>query len=145
MAILGSNLEEISFYIFRMCFIQDYKVSSERVIFFQLALSTSVPNKWLDWSEHCMKSVQIRSFFWCVFSRIRTEYGEILRISPYSIRMWENTDQNRIQYECGKIRTRKNSVIGHILHTVGCTNYILNHIYLINGSIVMKSKSQHSQ
>ena len=29
-----------------------------------------------------MKSVQIRSFFWSVFSRIRTEYGEIRRISP---------------------------------------------------------------
>ena len=26
---------------------------------------------------HCMKSVQMRSFFWSVFSRIRTEYGEI--------------------------------------------------------------------
>ena len=25
-----------------------------------------------------MKSVQIRSFFWSVFFRIRTEYGEIL-------------------------------------------------------------------
>ena len=25
---------------------------------------------------HCVKSVQIRSFFWSVFSRIRTEYGE---------------------------------------------------------------------
>ena len=29
-------------------------------------------------------SVQIRSFFWSIFSRIRTEYGEIL-ISPYSV------------------------------------------------------------
>ena len=28
---------------------------------------------------HCTKSVQIRSYFWFVFSRIRTEYGEILR------------------------------------------------------------------
>ena len=26
---------------------------------------------------HCVKSVQIRSNFWSVFSRIRTEYGEI--------------------------------------------------------------------
>ena len=26
---------------------------------------------------HCVKSVQIRSFFWSVFSRILTEYGEI--------------------------------------------------------------------
>ena len=25
----------------------------------------------------CVKSVKIRSFFWSVFSRIRTEYGEI--------------------------------------------------------------------
>ena len=42
---------------------------------------------------HCVKNVQIRSFFWHVFSRIWTEYGEILRIAPYSIRMRENTDQ----------------------------------------------------
>ena len=27
-----------------------------------------------------------------LFSRIRTEYEEILRISPYSVRMQENTD-----------------------------------------------------
>ena len=32
-------------------------------------------------------------FFWSVFSRIRTEYGEILRISWYSVWMRENTDQ----------------------------------------------------
>ena len=30
---------------------------------------------------HCMKSVQIRSFFRSVFSRIRTEYGEIRYLS----------------------------------------------------------------
>ena len=46
---------------------------------------------------HCVKkSVQIRIYFWSVFSRIRTEYGgilRILRISPYSVRMRENTDQ----------------------------------------------------
>ena len=36
---------------------------------------------------HFVKSVQIRSFFWSLFSRIRTEYGEILRISPDSVRM----------------------------------------------------------
>ena len=28
-------------------------------------------------------------FFWIVFSRIRTEYGEILRISSYSVQMPE--------------------------------------------------------
>ena len=38
------------------------------------------------------------------FPHIRTEYGEILRISPYSVRMRQNTDQ-------------KNSVLGHISHS----------------------------
>ena len=28
-----------------------------------------------------MESVQIQSFFWSVFSRIRTEYGEIRSVS----------------------------------------------------------------
>ena len=46
---------------------------------------------------HCVKSVQIRSFFWSVFSRIRAEYGEILCISPYSVQMRENTDQNKLR------------------------------------------------
>ena len=47
--------------------------------------------------SHCVKSAQIRSSFWSVFSRIRTEYGEILRISPYSVRMRENTDQKKLR------------------------------------------------
>ena len=37
-------------------------------------------------------------FFRSVFSRIRTEYGEILHMSPYSIRMWKNTDQKKPEY-----------------------------------------------
>ena len=52
---------------------------------------------------HCVKNVQIRSFFWSVFSRIRTEYGVSLRI----------------QSECGKTRTRKNSVFGHFSRSDG--------------------------
>ena len=32
-------------------------------------------------------------FFWSAFSCISTEYGEIRNISPYSVRMRENTDQ----------------------------------------------------
>ena len=46
---------------------------------------------------HCVKIVQIRSFFWSVFSRIRTEYGEILHISLYPVRMRENTDQKKLR------------------------------------------------
>ena len=45
---------------------------------------------------HCVKSVQAGSFFWSIFSCIQTEYGEILRISPYSVRMRENPGQKNL-------------------------------------------------
>ena len=38
---------------------------------------------------HCLKSVQIRSFFWSVFSRIRTEYGEIQSFHAVLWRLFE--------------------------------------------------------
>ena len=47
-------------------------------------------------SPHCVKSVQIRSFFRSAFSRIQSEYG--------------------------KIRTRKNSVFGHFSHSASPCN-----------------------
>ena len=37
-------------------------------------------------------------FLWSVFSFIWTEYGEIRSISPYSVRMRENTDQKNSEY-----------------------------------------------
>ena len=57
--------------------------------------------------------------FWSAFSRIRTGYGEILRISPYSVRMRENTDQDNSEYghfsrsemRTGKSKTPMHSVI----------------------------------
>ena len=52
---------------------------------------------------HYMKNVRIQSYSGLhllafALSRIRTEYGEILRISPYSVQMRENTDQNNSEY-----------------------------------------------
>ena len=41
----------------------------------------------------CVNSVQIRSYFWSVFSCIRIEYGDLRSKSPYSIRIRENMDQ----------------------------------------------------
>ena len=35
----------------------------------------------------------LRSYFWSVFSCIRTEYGKTRSITPYSVRMQENVDQ----------------------------------------------------
>ena len=56
--------------------------------------------------HHCKKNVQIRSFFWLVYSCIRTVYGDLL------VNLC-------IQSESGKIRTRKNSVFGHFSRS-GC-------------------------
>ena len=42
-----------------------------------------------------MKSVQIRSFFWSVFSYIRTEYGDLG--STYAVRIQKNTDQKKLR------------------------------------------------
>ena len=36
--------------------------------------------------------------FWCLFSRIRNEYGEIRIISLYSDQMREDTGQNNSEY-----------------------------------------------
>ena len=65
---------------------------SQNVIFGRfLALVSQISQESTAW-----KSVQIQSFFWSVFSHIQTEYGEIIRISPYSVRMRENTDQKKL-------------------------------------------------
>ena len=54
---------------------------------------------------HCVKSVQIRSLFWSVFPAfgLNTERCKV---------------SLRIRFKCGKRRTRKNSVFGHISRSV---------------------------
>ena len=44
--------------------------------------------------------------FWSIFSRIGTEYGEILRISTHSVQTPENTKQNNSEYR-------------HFIHSIG--------------------------
>ena len=39
--------------------------------------STGIKNFSMMFRAHCLKSVQIRSYFWSVFSCIRTEYGDL--------------------------------------------------------------------
>ena len=50
-------------------------------------------------TKHCVKSVQIRSFFWSIFSCIRTEYVVLLCKSPYSVQIQENADQKNSVFE----------------------------------------------
>ena len=48
-----------------------------------------------DMSTHdCVKSVYIRSFFWSVFSHIRTEDGEN---TPSLVPIRKNTDQKKLR------------------------------------------------
>ena len=50
--------------------------------------------------SHFVKSVLIQSYFQAfiqAFSSIRTEYGQIRIISPFSVQMRENTDQNNFE------------------------------------------------
>ena len=51
------------------------------------------------------KNCAYSELFWFVFSCIRTEYGEILRISLYLVQIRENADQNNSEY-------------GHLLRSV---------------------------
>ena len=49
-------------------------------------------------SSTLRKKCPYSELFWFAYSRIWTEYGEILRISPYSNRMRKNVDQNNSEY-----------------------------------------------
>ena len=54
------------------------------------------PKKEERHKQHCVKSIQIWNFFWSVFSEIIRFYGDLRSISPYSVRMQENTDQKKL-------------------------------------------------
>ena len=74
----------------------------------------------LEWAtqQHCVKDVQMQSFFWSVFSRIRTEYGVNRSKSPYSGQMWEVMDQ-------------KNSVFGHFSRSASLISFVINMLFLL--------------
>ena len=51
---------------------------------------------YVTWICHCVKIVQIRIFL-PLFSRIQTEYRDLLRKSPYSVRIRENKDHKKLR------------------------------------------------
>ena len=74
--------------------------------------------------EKCLYS----EFFWSVFSRIQTENGEIRGISPYSVRIWENTDQKNSEYghfsrSVDLISSEKISTFPQLISTNIITNF----------------------
>ena len=61
-------------------------------------LSNSLENKLRILTLALREKCPCSELFWSIFSPTWTEYGEILRISPYSVRMWENADQNNFEH-----------------------------------------------
>ena len=69
------------------------------------------------------KSDPYSELFWSLFSHIRTEYGDIRSIFPYSVRMRENTDQNISEYghfsrSVWENTDQNNSEYGHFSRSV---------------------------
>ena len=78
------------------------------------------------------RNVQIRSFLWSVFSRIRTEYREILRISRHLVRMREIADQEKLRI-C--------TLFTQCLHHLNDSPYMwncCNHVQFSNQKIIIK-------
>ena len=73
--------------------------SNDEVLIFEIKLILNLNNakKKELLRTHCVKSVRIRSYSGPYFPAFRLK-TDILCISPYSVRMQENTDQNNFEY-----------------------------------------------
>ena len=85
--------------------------------------------------EHSLrKKCSYSELFWSAFSRIQTEYAEIRSISPYSVQMRENADQNNSEYghfsRCDSVNVVLN--INPI--------FLSKHYYIINNKIYSLDK-----
>ena len=70
----------------RFHFCKVFAIVENRMVFVKMWFANH--SRWLPIKLHCEKSARIRSF-----------YGSyLLRISPYSVRMRENTDQKNSKY-----------------------------------------------
>ena len=92
-----------SFFVFIWLLLDLYKVLDSIFFRFSFWKAKLVPAKLIQvfislfqitLREKCPYS----GFFWSVFSCLRTEYGEMRSISPYSVRIRENADQKNSEY-----------------------------------------------
>ena len=71
--------EQYYLQLFRLhCIYTEPTVSSRNLVKIFLVFLKLIFLKNMLINGHCVKSVQIRSFFWSVFSCVRTEYGDLL-------------------------------------------------------------------
>ena len=63
----------------------------------------------VTWLQSLREKCPYSELFWFTFSRFWTEYEEIRIISPYSVQMRENADQNNSEY-------------GHFLRSEFCSH-----------------------
>ena len=63
-----------------------------RIQIFQVKFSFRECSTFFTLLEKCPNT----EFFWSIFSRFRTECRDLLRKSPSSVRIWENTDQKKL-------------------------------------------------
>ena len=75
------------------------RTSSERLMYVQFTPSVQCAGVSLSSRETgtLHEKCPNTGFFWSVFSRIWTEYEDLLHKSPYSVQMRENTDQKKLR------------------------------------------------
>ena len=106
---LHKTIRELPLFFRRFCYFQPlFRGIRERYLFVHMKFCNSITllgqtwKLWLYWlsidTPGTAWKVSVIGSFWSVFSRIRTEYGEIHCISPYLIWMRENTDQKNSEY-----------------------------------------------
>ena len=76
----------------------------------------------LKYDRALRKRYPYSELFWSAFPRIRTEYGETWSISPYSVRMRENADQNNSEYG-HFLRSGEDAIT--IIHCIKYQNFTL--------------------
>ena len=92
-----------SFFVFIWLLLDLYKVLDSIFFRFSFWKAKLVPAKLIQvfislFQITLLEKCPYSGFFWSVFSCLRTEYGEMRSISPYSVRIRENTDQKNSEY-----------------------------------------------
>ena len=119
----------------------EYGWQKPRILAYLTQCSRSVPSAFHDISskylcnfrkdfniQECVVFMTLREkcpfleFLWSIIFRIRTEYGEIRSMFPYSVRMPKSKDKNNSKYEdtFHAVWLRSNGILRMLLQGVPC-------------------------